>query len=272
MNTPKWLESLLNDEIHERINNDPRTSPHTFLGYPRNRIFNDIIGGGQADFDNPVHNLTGDDRALLYAKYNQRGHLDELCHAFSLLFDEPLKCNRFTVIDVGCGPFTAGLSLAAVVGSQQAFRYFGVDSAQSMLRLGKKLADSALHAGAFDMFTSYEFYMELKDLNFGKISGELTVVIASYLLASPTLKIPVFVKDLLVALSKLGPGPVAFLYTNSASNAFIHRYEELKSELVRAGFFVKTEETEKFTETRNARAIHYALFYKDADLTYTQRS
>jgi hypothetical protein len=131
-----WLMQLLNDEIDDRVRTDPRTTNATFLGWPRERVFREVVGGGQADFDAPVGHLAGSDRALLYAKYNQRRHLDELQHAFDRLLTNG-RISFPTVLDLGCGPFTAGLSLAGVLGSNEPFRYFGIDRAVSMRELAK---------------------------------------------------------------------------------------------------------------------------------------
>lgn len=267
MSIPAWLDAVLDQEVHRVIANDPRTTQGTFLGWPRNRIFNDVIGGGQAEFDQPIGMLGGDDRALLYAKYNQKGHLDELCHAFGMLFLSPPIGRRFTVIDLGCGPFTAGLSLAAVIGADHAFRYYGVDQAQSMLRLGLKLADAAKSKGGIHGDTTCFFSNNLHTLNFGRPSGELVVIVASYLLASPTLNISELVNSLVQALSNIGQGPAAFLYTNSGLHASSRKYSELKEALINFGFSVRIEETEYFAQTKNARDVHYALFYREADLS-----
>lgn len=108
MSRTAWLADLLAREIEDRINEDVRTTATTFLGIPKDRIFRDVIGGGQADFNADVAHLTGDDRALLYARYNQRRHLDELIHAFKGLLGEEETVARPTIIDVGCGPFYSG--------------------------------------------------------------------------------------------------------------------------------------------------------------------
>ena len=116
MSAPKWLQDLVDVHVDQKIRNDTRTTPTTFLGWPRDRVFGEVIEGGQADFDAATGALSGPDKALLYAKYNQPRHLDELRYAFGLLLGEHKNISRPTVIDIGCGPFTAGLAFAAALG------------------------------------------------------------------------------------------------------------------------------------------------------------
>ncbi|MCX4140483.1 hypothetical protein M0D68_19955 [Paraburkholderia sp. SEWSISQ10-3 4] len=250
----------MSEVIDKRIHDDARTTSATYLGWPRNRIFRDVIGGGQADFDSGVGHLTPDDRALLYAKYNQIRHLDELSHAFRRLLGDSEKIHRPTLIDVGCGPFTAGLSFAECFGVHGPFRYYGVDRARSMLRLGCSLAQEAKDRDAMHPQTSLLFEQNLGGLDFGPARGEWTIVVASYLLASPTVDARALVSDIVVALQRVGPGPVAVLYTNSANEFADAKYPEFRDAFVEAGFQVEADATELFTDTsKEPKPIHYAL-------------
>lgn len=268
MSRTAWLADLLAREIEDRINEDVRTTATTFLGIPKDRIFRDVIGGGQADFNADVAHLTGDDRALLYARYNQRRHLDELIHAFKGLLGEEETVARPTIIDVGCGPFTAGLAFAEVFGPSEPFRYFGVDRATTMLRLGERLAREADRVGAFHPLATYWFGENLSAANFGPVRGEWTIVIASYLLASPTLDVHMLVRDILEALDRVGPGPVAVLYTNSASANARAKFPAFQEALLEGGFELAIADTERFTDTsKSPTALHYALFHRPAAQT-----
>jgi SAM-dependent methyltransferase len=268
MNNATWLTDLLNEEIDKAINNDVRTTATTFLGWPKDRIFRDVIGGGQADFDADLGHLTGDDRAMLYARYNQRRHLDELAHAFRHLLGVESDIARPTVIDLGCGPFTAGLSFAAMLGAAEPFRYFGVDRAAAMLQLARRLADAARTLGAFHPGTTISFGQELASVNFGPVRDEWTVVVASYLLASPTLDVESLVGEILVALDRVGPGPVAVLYTNSANANARAKFPAFRDSLMKGGFNVIIEDIERFTDTSKPPTdVHYALLHRPARMT-----
>ncbi|MDR5766148.1 MULTISPECIES: class I SAM-dependent methyltransferase [unclassified Caballeronia] len=264
MTIAPWLTDLLAEEIDRTIDDDARTTPGTFLGWPKNRIFRDVIGGGQADFDAAVGHLSGDDRALLYARYNQRRHLDELTHAFSLLLESEQAIARPTVIDIGCGPFTAGLAFASVFG-ENAFRYFGVDRAGSMLRLARRLEEAAEARSALHPRSSVWFGNDLAAADFGPVRGEWTIVVASYLLASPTLDVEELVADILVTLDRVGPGPVAVLYTNSALPFNRAKFPAFLDGLRTGGFDLFIEGTETFDDTdKRPTELHYALIYRQA--------
>jgi hypothetical protein len=96
-----WVAQPLKNQITDPIENDSRTIPGTLLGWPQADIFNSVIGGGQAAFDQPVGHLSGTDRALLYAKYNQPRHLDELSSLFADLITDSTRFKRATLIDIG---------------------------------------------------------------------------------------------------------------------------------------------------------------------------
>ncbi|MEQ1504737.1 MAG: class I SAM-dependent methyltransferase [Myxococcota bacterium] len=254
------------DQVDVVINSDARTTPSTFLGWPRDRIFHDVLGWGQADFDAPIGHLSGEDRALLYARYNQPGHIDELCHAFGTLFEASELVGRPTILDLGCGPFTAGLALAAVLGSHRPFRYYGVDRSRAMLQLGRVFAEDARFRGALDPSTTYDFVDGMDKLEVGPIRADLTLVVASYLLASPTLDVDTLVREIMLTLVRIGPGPAAVLYTNSADPRARAQFPTFRDQLCSGGFQARVDEEERFEGTRRPRRLHYALFFRPANV------
>lgn len=265
-----WLDQLLSREIFERIRNDRRTLDNidTLLGWPKRDIFSEVIDGGQADFDAPVGHLSGDDRALLYADFNQKRHLDELAHAFRLLIDTASLSAGTTLVDIGCGPFTAGLSFAKIVGAEVPFRYFGVDRSSSMRRLGERLAQGARCANALHERTSVWFGGDISQASFGPLRGEPTIVVASYLLASPTIDPEVLAQQIAVALDKIGTGLSAVLYTNSSTPYASRNFSKFKNSLLDLGFEMVENSTERFTDTeKQPKNLHYALFMKPAVTT-----
>jgi SAM-dependent methyltransferase len=263
---PAWLEAAIDEEIITRINKDPRTiaAPNTFLGWPKNKIFIDVLGFGQANFDATVGHLSPADRALLYARYNQPRHLDELSDAFTKLLANSQYAGRPTILDLGCGPFTAGLAFAACFGPEREFRYFGIDIAASMCDLGARLVKAADRLGGLNARTTCEFGADLDNINFGRIRGDLTIIVASYLLASPTLNANLLVNKVLRALDRIGPGPAAVLFTNSAVPHLNTKYPEFRDALCDAGFIIEVDDTELFTPTKNPKELRYALFFRKA--------
>jgi hypothetical protein len=112
----QWLEDLRRQLIIEPIKMRSGGNLSAPLGKTPSWIFQHAIGGGQADFDQPIADLSPRDRVMLYALFNQKSHIDELIHAFDLFLPRAELVEGTTVVDIGCGPFTTGLALANVVG------------------------------------------------------------------------------------------------------------------------------------------------------------
>ena len=180
------------------------------------------IGGGQADFDSPSGDLSPDDLALLYAYLNQKGHLEELLAAFGQLLAGSKPPNPI-VVDIGCGPFTGGLALAATLGQDPCFDYIGVDRADSMRRLDARLACSALVPGR----VTTHWTADIDTVDWPHPSGwRDVIVIVSYLFASPNLGAEAMFDGLDRLLHRLGHGAVTLLYTNSSRPEPNRQYPE----------------------------------------------
>src|SRR5262245_26393959 len=77
---PSWLHDLRRGEVVSVAQCDPRTVSEP-LGVAKDDISR-VLGGGQADFESSWDGLSPDDLALLYAYWNQLGHVEELVEAF----------------------------------------------------------------------------------------------------------------------------------------------------------------------------------------------
>ena len=109
---PQWLQELPTSEVVRPVLDDPRSVHGSSLGLSSQEAL-DVIEWGQAPFDEPLGDLSPEDRVLLYAYFNQKGHLEELTDAFRKIFaNKVLK--DLIVVDLGCGPGTGGLALAGV--------------------------------------------------------------------------------------------------------------------------------------------------------------
>ena len=218
------------------------------------------IAGGQAKFDEPIDNLSARDRVLLYALFNQKGHVLELIDAFQNLLDSPWQLNGATILDIGCGPFTAGLAIANVVGNDVDFRYFGVDTSREMCALGGDLARAAREEGGLSPAVSVQFTDSIEVIDFGAARLGRTIVVLSYLLASDSLNIQTIVRQIVEACNRIGPGPVAVLYTNSGFAARRASFPEFDGRMQAAGFKCVVVDFEMFEDGNKSRHIHYALF------------
>ena len=256
---PDWLGSLRRVEVTDRVRNDSRSRGGTLFGMDMDGAF-EAVGGGQADFDAPCGDLSPDDLALLYAYLNQKGHLEELVAAFGQLLASRKPPNPI-VVDVGCGPFTGGLALAATLGQDPRFDYIGVDRADSMRRLARRLACSGLVPGR----VTSRWAPDIGSVEWQRPPGwREVIVIVSYLFASPTLDAETMFGDLECLLRRLGHGAVTLLYTNSTREEPNRQYPEFRGRLEEAGFQVYAEDHGViFVERRNGpheRKLYYALF------------
>ena len=206
------------------------------------------------------------DRALLYAFFNQKGHLEELTAAFRMVFanqtpDAPI------VVDLGCGPATGGLALAGVLDTPD-FDYIGVDQSVAMRDLGEQLAASASRLGTMRRCWADD----LESVNWNRAPGWRPVlVIVSYLLASRTLKPATLVDQLDALLTRIGRGRVTMLYTNSPRPNANRSFSKLEEAMRRVGFDKPVDETGKIIVDRwkgeRPRQLRYAVFHRPAKKT-----
>ena len=257
---PQWLHRLRRTEVVDRIRKDPRSRGQSALGLDAPAAMQ-VIDGGQARFDKPFGRFSADDRVLLYAHFNQKGHLEELAEAFRQLFantapDDPI------VVDLGAGPCTGGLALAATL-EPPVFDYIGVDSSSAMRKLGEHLASSAPRLD----HVRRTWAGEVAAVEWDRAPGWRPVlVIISYLLASPTLDAAELVGRLGGLLAKLGKGPTTLLYTNSTRPEANRLYPDFAKALVDAGFDKPVDGTGELVVERWAgdrlRKLRYALFHR----------
>lgn len=230
----------------------------------------EAIGGGQADFDAPQGMLTPDDLALLYAYFNQLGHLEELVEAFGQFFEHSSPPNPI-VLDIGCGPFTGGLALAATLKDSR-FDYIGLDHADSMRRLGERLACSDLVPGDINRY--WVASLEAVDWPHPRSWREVIVVV-SYVFASPTLDGAAMFRELVRLLDRFGQGGVTLLYTNSLSREANLAFPAFRDMLLEADFRAVADSEGKIVTERyhgqRLRRLRYAMFRRDRDETFRVR-
>lgn len=257
---PQWLQDLRHAEVVAPVQDDPRSGPASFFGLSRDDAM-DAIGWGQAPFDKPYRGLSPPDRALLYAYFNQKGHLEELTEAFRQMFankapDEPI------VIDLGCGPCTGGLALSGVL-EKPSFDYIGVDVSKAMHDLGEHLATHAPQLKE----VRRTWATDIESVEWPRAPGwRAVLVIVSYLLASPTLDAVKLVAQLKALLTKLGKGHVVVLYTNSPTPAANRDFPVFRRGIQNAGFDMPADGTGEIIIERwsgeRLRRVRYAVFHR----------
>lgn len=263
--TDAWRQKILDLVIHTPIAEDVRTLPGTYLGWPKGSIFRDVIKGGQANFDAVMDTLSGEDKALLYAKYNQPGHIIELDIALTQLLRDANRIHQPYVFDIGCGPFTAGLSLAHVLGKNRIFHYYGIDLYTSMRTLAKRLADAAKEFNGLNSATTCSFYSSIDEIPTPTAArSNAKIFIASYLLSSNTLDVSELATDISYIADNFSRGPSFLLYTNSTAPFAQRNFPEFKKALTEKDFMCTTHKTSTLTISCKSRSLSYALFYKPA--------
>ena len=230
----------------------------------------DAIKWGQADFDEPVGMLSAEDRVLLYAYFNQKGHLEELSEAFRQVFSQG-RPSSLIVIDLGCGPFTAGLALAGQLSATEQFDYIGVDRSRTMLEFGERQAEAAATLPSLPQIRR-QWTFDVASIAWNEPPGWRPVlVVASFLLASPTLSVEQLFNDLKALLSRLGRGEVFVLYTNSASERANRTFPSFRDMLVDTGFDLRVDDIDVVRTERRDRTLRYALFHRPKQGTLALR-
>ena len=260
---PEWLHCLRKTEIVDRVRNDLRSTNDKILGVSFNEARDEVIGGGQADFDKPWKHLSGDDRALLYAYCNQRGHLEELVAAFQMHFNGAIPDSEPIVVDLGCGPFTGGLAFASTFGDEPCFDYIGIDRSQSMRKLGEQLASASKNLSG----VKRTWKSDVASVEWNTPPGWRPVfIIVSFLLASPTLHVTALMAELDGLLNKIGNGSVTILYTNAIGVEANYSFENFRDALQNQGFKLPAEGSGVVQVTRSKdtklRKLRYALFHR----------
>lgn len=240
MNVPfEWsekMEKLFNRLVVAPVLNDPRTelSEDITLGYPFAVIRNDIIKEGLADFsvgyDDGVHGaLTPSEKVLLYCFVNMKSHFFT-SHAAFLHHERNLKKlldEKLLIIDIGCGPGTAGLAFLETFPAAM-FDYVGVDSAKPMPEKAVEFFAAANTTGLARRKIGTFFVSDWQSIKKHKFGTDNAVLIVfSYFFASESLKS----EDLasLASIVKKMKGhrpqkPVAILHMNSARDRANRNY------------------------------------------------
>ena len=257
---PEWLEALRRAEVVDRVKDDPRSAADGLLGVGRDGALA-AIKGGQASFDEPWGVLSPADRVLLYAFFNQKGHLEELTEAFRMIFANTTPEDPI-VVDLGCGPATGGLALAGALDTA-VFDYIGVDSSKAMREFGEHLAGRARRLDG----VRRRWASTLESVEWDRAPGWRPVlVIVSYLLGSPSLNPVQLVDRLNDLLAKLGTGRVTMLYTNSPRDAANRNFPAFQQAMRRAGFDMPADGTSEIVVERwegdRQRKLRYAVFHR----------
>ncbi|MGO4875998.1 hypothetical protein ACEN2P_05330 [Pedobacter psychrotolerans] len=210
--------------------------PHKLMGYPSSDVRYDIIGRGQADFDQKYKNLEASDRVNLYCYFNMRMHFFSSVSLYerSKIIDKYYNtAGKIKFVDIGCGPATSGIAFADYLhkhtDQEVIFDYFGIDIAENM----QQKADDMLSNAIFSDKNGRKFYKEITKVDVEEFKDASCIIInCCYVFASLSLPYKK-IADYLNKLTETYPYvPKYVMYQNATAESLNRNYIEFKKLLI----------------------------------------
>lgn len=249
---PAHLKQVITDKVVTPILNHPHTTAwnnevasklqadKTFDNTTKDYHRLTLCGQGQADFRSGVAGLTADDISLLYCFYFFQMHFSSsvaLFHHYKkILIDIFNNSNKICFVDIGCGPFTSGLSflhftrlksvkeeLVNRIGKTQ-LEYYGIDNADSMRAIGSTIQavyEMTNSDGGFRYFITNQNsnYQTIPQL-IGNRTTETTIIInCCYFFASETLNVEDFTASIQKLINNNPKSKILLFYQNAPTGA-----------------------------------------------------
>lgn len=243
-----YERDLISDAFHRknialRVQRDPRTnlSKNLLLGCPFHHVRFGIIKNGSIDFDAGYTSrfgaLTPTDLVMLYCYLYLPRHHAELQSTFdrcSTWIDDVSIPGLVTwLVDLGCGPGTAGLAFADHCRGAP-FHYFGFDRSSAMRSTAQSVLNEARLSGLIDRESKFSIASEMFN---PAIIHDLfpipvnIIFVASYLFASKSLDIVSLAQTLNAVILRDRVKAAVFLYVNSTTKFANRSYERFVREL-----------------------------------------
>ena len=245
---PKPFKITFFDRIYEPSENTHNIFKSKIINdinvysYTSYSLRNDVIEYGMTDFDKYFNEIKPYDKVQIYCYFNMRKHFFSSYAIFEAMFPELdnriFKKNKNLIfIDLGCGPLTSGLGLAAVYKDKKdteviKMKYIGIDISVTMRKKAKEFATTNLFA-----LTECTFLSSLGDLNLAKETAKFNsqnlffIINACYLFASSTLD-ESLISNFVSQLQKLFPGcPIIFIFQNPDNEDRNKKYYKFKEKV-----------------------------------------
>lgn len=184
------IDQLFREKIINSIKALPRTEYYEIILGRTIKELRVAIGYGRADFDEPFREISAEQKVLIYCYLNMRKHFFTKYHVLDMLnkseYGKFIQDNLYkitsNIIDVGCGPLTAGLAYGDYTRSynQPKLTYHGVDISSSIMKKAKDFAESRV----FNINSSFNFYNNWRDISSDFDKGQPILFIFSYLFAN----------------------------------------------------------------------------------------
>jgi SAM-dependent methyltransferase len=237
------MEDLHFEHVIRKVK-DSRTDwdENVSLGYPFDVIRDEVINKGRADFraghqHNEYGGLTADEKVLLYCFVNMKLHFFEALSAFRAykaslksLFDSKLPTR---MVDLGCGPGTAGLALAECL-KQPNVRYIGLDIAKAMHRKATSMLRAAIDRsllGKRSALTMTSSWSNLRTFPAAYTAPTNALFNATYLFASDSLDVDDVCKAVMAYKDSAYVKRLLFVYSNTDTEISGEKFQAFKKKM-----------------------------------------
>jgi hypothetical protein len=199
------MNAVFRDQVVKPVCEHPDTdlTENDLFGLPFELVRDEVICKGRADFSVGYEHarygkITAEQKLLLYSFINFKKHFYACRRAFETYRVELGRLwigERPAVIDLGCGPGTAGLALCDSFPGTT-WDYVGVDSAAPMLAQTDRMLSSGKRAGLMDPQSLVWLCKDWNECRTSVIRQTAPVLLlCSYLFASASLS-PAVLSDL----------------------------------------------------------------------------
>jgi len=202
----------------------------------------DVIKFGTCNFDEPFEGIKPYEKVQIYCYFNMRKHFFSSYAIYEALFPELEnrifgKNRKLFLIDIGCGPLTSGLGLAAVyydkkVDKNIQMTYYGIDTSEAMRKKAKEFAGTSLLSSSKCNFHKKLNEIDLNKEIIDKKSQNLFFIInTSYLFASDSLEDAEIVSFISKLKSIFPAQPILFVFQNPDDVAKNKKYDRFKEKI-----------------------------------------
>ena len=232
---PDIRVTIANDKIHTPSPRAQNIFKEKFIDYvQRNNLFgytiqqaaDEVIGKGQADFDEGYEKLTPEQVVKIYCYCNMRMHYFSSISLFerSDLVNQFYQTNgRIKFIDIGCGPGTSGLAFAehiyTTTGLPSVFDYFGIDTSNVM----KQQAQDMMVNSVFVNPSTTNFFSDITQVSSNYLDNASCIIVNTcYVFASQHLDLD-RLAEYLNNLNKKFPYIPKYLLFQNPNNDYVNR-------------------------------------------------
>ena len=280
-----YERELISDVFHRnyvasKIQCDRRTrrGKNLLLGHPFHQVRYKIIRNGSVGFDQGYRDQRGElspeDLVALYNYLYLPRHHAEAMSSFDR-FSKPIASllnseSQTWIVDLGCGPGTAGLAFADH-SAGQLFHYLGIDKSVAMRRAARGLLRQARTSGLMNdgshIATASDTFRIPLALKSCTVPISI-VLVASYLFASKSLDTGWVSQSLQSAVRSEFVEKCLFVYLNSTTQFANRKYEtfvrSLGSSANRIGIQAQTIQYRRYAgrTTGTARFVNDCLLLK----------